>query len=55
MVTRVVTSYKELKEMLQNWAPFGAWIVVHPVDDSSDRVVIEDIVKLMRTHVELGG
>ncbi|VDO86323.1 unnamed protein product [Heligmosomoides polygyrus] len=34
LVTRVLTSFKELKE---------------------DRVVIEDVVKLMRRHAELGG
>lgn len=55
LVTRVVTSFKELKEVLQSWTPFGVWVVVYPVDDSQDRVVIEDVVKLMRRHVELGG
>ncbi|VDO87056.1 unnamed protein product [Heligmosomoides polygyrus] len=55
LITKVVTSYGALKETLLNWATFGIWVIVFPIEVRGKKDVIEEIVGIVRSHLEGGG
>lgn len=55
LITKVAVSYVKLRETLLNWRTFGTWILVFPIEDRGDSTVFEDIVKLVKAHLEEGG
>ncbi|VDO91350.1 unnamed protein product [Heligmosomoides polygyrus] len=55
LTTRMVMSYSKLLETLTSWRKFSAWILVFPIEEKGDCSIFEEIVKLVKTHLEEGG
>ncbi|KIH57010.1 hypothetical protein ANCDUO_12806 [Ancylostoma duodenale] len=55
LVTRVATSFAQLQKVFESWTSFGTWVVVHPMESKGEVEITEEIVKLMKNHLEAGG
>ncbi|KAK5968044.1 hypothetical protein GCK32_001336 [Trichostrongylus colubriformis] len=55
IITKVAKSFMGLRETLADWATFSTWIVVMPLERDCVATIIEQIIKLARTHFESGG
>ncbi|KIH63972.1 hypothetical protein ANCDUO_05722 [Ancylostoma duodenale] len=49
-----VPKVEELREVLRDWASFGSWIVIYPPEAMEKNIAIEDVVKMMKKHLEAG-
>lgn len=55
LVTRVATSFEMLRAALREWSTFGIWVVVYPLDDSTQQQAVKDVVDLIKKHLDKGG
>lgn len=55
LITKVTTTYSQLKQTLAEWKTFGVWIIVYPIENGGEQAVMDDIVKLAKRHLEEGG
>ncbi|VDP46688.1 unnamed protein product [Heligmosomoides polygyrus] len=55
LITKVSTTFSQLKDILEDWSTLGTWIIVYPIECRGEKAVIEGVVKLAKKHVEEGG
>uniref|UniRef100_A0A7I4Z5U9 Reverse transcriptase domain-containing protein n=1 Tax=Haemonchus contortus TaxID=6289 RepID=A0A7I4Z5U9_HAECO len=53
--TRVVKSFKSLRNTLADWTTYDTWIIVLPMERKAEGSTIEESVKIAKTHSEEGG
>ncbi|KAK5975709.1 hypothetical protein GCK32_009172, partial [Trichostrongylus colubriformis] len=55
LITKVVTSFSTLRDTLMEWTTFGTWIIVFPMENKGKIEIFQEIVKIVKDHVEDGG
>ncbi|VDP15624.1 unnamed protein product [Heligmosomoides polygyrus] len=55
IATRVATTFKQLREILNEWATYPIWIIVWPLDRKFKEDEVCEVVKACDKHFEHGG
>ncbi|VDO22395.1 unnamed protein product [Haemonchus placei] len=55
LTTKVVPTYKQLRNTLQDWTTFAIWVIVYPLESRGDKKIICDILRIAKSHLENGG
>lgn len=55
VVTKMVTTFDRLMELLEEWSTFRTWVMVWPLDARMDEDKMKRLLKITREHLQNGG
>ncbi|VDO99116.1 unnamed protein product, partial [Heligmosomoides polygyrus] len=55
VLTKMVSSFDRMLELLEEWSSFRTWVIVWPLDSKMDEDKTKRLLKLARGHLQSGG
>ncbi|VDP06617.1 unnamed protein product [Heligmosomoides polygyrus] len=55
VLTKMVSSFDRMLELLEEWSSFRTWVIVWPLDSKMDVDKTKRLLKLARGHLQSGG
>ncbi|XGW22036.1 hypothetical protein V3C99_004751, partial [Haemonchus contortus] len=50
LTAKVVSTYKQLRNTLEDWTTFAIWVIVLPMENREDKKIICDVLGIAKSH-----